>query len=431
MVHLGFALDVSPIGVEWRYRLSRIESIDLFVKAHMSINRLRQILQSNLLVRLDSSTRTLQKVQKRIAKRVQEFAQKGEVPEIKTPSVVGALQQTANFNLRPVDLLRKIGQLTTPSSLNMAQFSASWATRRYFWAIQPGAGDFRLSQDARQLDFHQKTLLSDEFGIGMAGVVMERYFSTDGFSDVSAALADPTFGLQHQGDPEPDYIMWNTAAGQYYVVECKGCQTNRSTALDQIRRAMEQLPTVSFRNTNRTMVSLVIATLLDKTSTTVIVLDPSDDEREFRDKDVSQRISQRRWRVENEEKFTVRAEELQRSHLLKWSGQSQAAAMIDEHIEVQRVRAQDLTNAPLETREIAGEIFDGFDSSLFPELGNSALRVFSGVQRDLLEAARSSGRALEEAKRPIQERLTVADRWTADPYTSVGVDGTCLRVEGI
>jgi hypothetical protein len=103
----------------------------------MSVNRLRQILQSNLVVRLDSYQRTLRRVQKRIAKRVQELAEKGEVPEIKTPSVVGALQQIANFNLRPVDLLRKIGQLTTPSSLNMAQFSASWATRRYFWAIQP------------------------------------------------------------------------------------------------------------------------------------------------------------------------------------------------------------------------------------------------------------------------------------------------------
>jgi hypothetical protein len=397
----------------------------------MSVNRLRQILQSNLVVRLDSSQRTLRRVQKRIAKRVQELAEKGEVPEIKTPSVVGALQQIANFNLRPVDLLRKIGQLTTPSSLNMAQFSASWATRRYFWAIQPGAGDFRLSQDARQLDFHQKTLLSDEFGIGMAGVVMERYFLTDGFSDVSAALADPTFGLQHQGDPEPDYIMWNRAAGQYYVVECKGCQTNRSTALDQIRRAMEQLPTVSFRDTNRTMVSLVLATLLDKTSTTVIVLDPSDDEREFRDKDVSQRISQRRWRVENEEKFAGRAGELQRSYLLKWSGQSQAAGTIDEHIEVQRVRAQDLTNAPLEAREIAGEIFDGFNTSLFPELGSPALAVFSGVQRDILNAARISRQALDEVKRTMQQRLSVVEHGDADPYTSVGLDGSCLRIEGV
>jgi len=39
--------------------------------------------------------------------------------------------------------------------------SASWATRKYFWAIADGNGaqqNFRLSQDARLLDFHQKTL---------------------------------------------------------------------------------------------------------------------------------------------------------------------------------------------------------------------------------------------------------------------------------
>jgi len=43
----------------------------------MSINRLRQILQSNLVVRLDTSQKTLGRVQKRIAKRVQELAAKG------------------------------------------------------------------------------------------------------------------------------------------------------------------------------------------------------------------------------------------------------------------------------------------------------------------------------------------------------------------
>src|SRR5579884_3242610 len=226
----------------------------------MSINRLRQILQSNLRVYIDSSPQTVTAVSNRITKRLSELSAKGKTVEVKTPAIVTALQGATGFELRPVDLLRKIGQLTTPSSLNMARFSSSWATRRYFWAIEPGTGLFHLSGDARQLDFHQKNLLSDEFGMGMAGLVMERYFQTDGFSDMSAALADPTFGLQHEGDPEPDYLMWNGTTGAYYVVECKGTQTSRAIALNQLRRGMEQVPSVTFQDTNRSMVSLVIAT---------------------------------------------------------------------------------------------------------------------------------------------------------------------------
>jgi hypothetical protein len=105
----------------------------------MSINRIRQILQSNLQVHIDSSPAIVARVQTRIAARVQELAEKGEMIEIKTPASVPTLQSITSFNLRPIDLLRKIGQLTTPSSLNMARFSASWATRRYFWAIEPSS----------------------------------------------------------------------------------------------------------------------------------------------------------------------------------------------------------------------------------------------------------------------------------------------------
>jgi len=396
----------------------------------MSINRLRQILQSNLQVQIDSSPAVVAGVQTRIAARVQELAEKSETIEIKTPATVPTLQSVMSFNLRPIDLLRKIGQLTTPSSLNMARFSASWATRRYFWAIEPGTGLFRLSRDARQLDFHQKTLLSDEFGIGMAGLVMETYFQADGFSDVSAALADPTFGLQHEGDPEPDYLMWSGSTGAYFVVECKGCQTSRSTALNQIRPGMEKLPTVTFKDTNRTMVSLVIATVLENTSTTVIVLDPPDDEREFRGENISERVSQRKWEIASQQKLLDRVLNVQRSYLLKWSGQNQAAAQIDEHLEVQRIASQDLANAVPEVRGIGGERFVGYRSALFPELFEGRVTVFSGAQSDLVDAARGGSVEMQQALQ--QFRTSPSFTHPIDsPYASIGVDGTCLQVEGV
>jgi len=396
----------------------------------MSINRLRHILQSNLQVQIDSSPAVVAGVQTRIAARVQELAEKSETIEIKTPATVPTLQSVMSFNLRPIDLLRKIGQLTTPSSLNIARFSASWATRRYFWAIEPGTGLFRLSRDARQLDFHQKTLLSDEFGIGMAGLVMETYFQADGFSDVSAALADPTFGLQHEGDPEPDYLMWSGSTGAYFVVECKGCQTSRSTALNQIRPGMEKLPTVTFKDTNRTMVSLVIATVLENTSTTVIVLDPPDDERAFRGENISERVSQRKWEIASQQELLDRVLNVQRSYLLKWSAQNQAAAQIDEHLEVQRIASQDLANAVPEVRGIGGERFVGYRSALFPELFEGRVTVFSGAQNNLVDAARRGRVEMQQALQ--QFRTSASFTHPIDtPYASIGVDGTCLQVEGV
>jgi len=268
----------------------------------MSINRLRQILQSQLELRIDSSDATVLRIQAQITKRQTKLAAKNKplIPT-KQPQVINALQQTNELTIRPVDLLRKIGDLTTPAFANMARYSASWATRRYFWAIEPGNGPFRLSTDARQLDFHQKTLLSDEFGIGMGGLVMERLFQTTAFADMSAALADPTIGVFQEGDPEPDYLMWcSDPQLPYFVVECKGCQSNRYSAMDQLRRGMEQVPTIKFANSDRQVISVVIATVMEADSTTVFVIDPPDDQmpdRKFKGETVSERVSQREWKI--------------------------------------------------------------------------------------------------------------------------------------
>lgn len=304
----------------------------------MSVNRLRQILVSALTVGIDSSMIAIEKIENQITKRQQELAAKNKPPiPTKQPRVVNSLQQVDELTVRPVDLLRKIGDLTTPSSMNMARFSASWATRRYFWAVEPGNGPFRLSADARQLDFHQKTLLSDEFGIGMAGLIMERLFQTTGFADMSAALADPAIGAVQEGDPQPDYLMWRSdPQSPYFVVECKGSQSNRYETMNQLRRGMEQVPTIRFMNGDREVISLVIATMMERASTTVFVIDPPDDdtvERKFKGDKVSERVSPREWKIADEGILRQRSWNLNRSHLLKWAGQVRAAADIVERIE--------------------------------------------------------------------------------------------------
>jgi hypothetical protein len=160
----------------------------------------------------------------------------------------------------------------------MYELSQSWATRRYFWAVDT-VSDFsfslRLNDNVRGIDPHQKTVLSDDFGIGMAGLVMEQLFGAPWFVDVSIALNDPDKfkAIQKTGDPSPDYLFYDNA-GRMFVVECKGCQSSPSYVREQILRGLRQLPSISFESDPRSVTYIVIATHLGRKTTTVYVVDP-------------------------------------------------------------------------------------------------------------------------------------------------------------
>ena len=113
------------------------------------------------------------------------------------------------------------------------------------------------------MDFHQKTLLSDEFGIGFGGLLLERLFDAGHAIDISAALPNPgsVENVVQSGSAQPDYLMWGSALNSpYYVVECKGCQTSRDATMGQIRRGLEQVPSLIFGGGGRPVgITLVVA----------------------------------------------------------------------------------------------------------------------------------------------------------------------------
>ena len=81
----------------------------------------------------------------------------------------------------------------------------------------------------------------------MAGLLLEQLFNASSSVDVSVALNDPAVyqGVQQAGETQPDYLMWGEdPESPYYVVECKGCQTTSSTSMDQLRRGLEQVPSL-------------------------------------------------------------------------------------------------------------------------------------------------------------------------------------------
>lgn len=412
----------------------------------MALARLRRVLQARYSVRLQSNQALLKRVNARVSARAQEFAAKKKPPpQTKNPAVVPTIQARPIWQIRAIDVLHKLGRLTTPTWVNMAQLSASWATRRYFWAIADGDGaqqDFRLSADARLIDFHQKTLLSDEFGIGMGGLLAEELFNAPAFVDVSVALNAPEVyqGVGQNLDTQPDYIMWGEDSGSpYYVVECKGCQTSSSVSMDQLRRGLEQVPSLVFGTGARPVVTMVFATCLEVDSTTVYVLDPPNDPDDENPpepperrgtSEVSERVGKRTWRITNPEAFERRIRLAKESELLKWAGLFEKASERD----IQLATIEHMPRLPdfeLETRKTQTGSYRGYPWPVFPELGQQHLRLFTGVEEELLARTVEASAEIHTAAKAIQERVARREPNQESPYESLSRNGTCMFIDGL
>jgi hypothetical protein len=413
----------------------------------MSILRLRQVLGSNFTAVVDSSQATVDRVQQRTnAHRQSQIARGKTPPTAKQPQLVASLANTPLMTFRAIDVLRKTGELTTPQWANMARLSSSWATRRYFWAIaaaRTSPGRFRINPECRDLDFHQKTLMSDEFGVGFAGLAIERLFNTNAWVDVSVALADRARyqNIRRQGRLQPDYLMWqDTPNAPYYVVECKGSQTQRSVSIDQIRRGLEQVPALRFGRQGRQVQRFVVATLLQATNTTVFVIDPEDDEtpeeREKRiiaehSKATSEKLSENVYLIPDPERFEEKTADARSAQLLNWAGQYRSAAAVEERIEIAPRARIILEDQPIATREVGDLRFDGFRVPLFPELGVPTLNLFVGVEHDILETAKRDQANARAAVGDRRARLVGLQEAHDTGRVSIGPSGTLLAIEGL
>jgi len=328
----------------------------------------------------------------------------------------------------------------------MARLSASWATRRYFWAIaaaNTSPGKFRINAECKDLDFHQKTLMSDEFGVGFAGLAMEKLFNSNSWVDVSVALADRTRyqNMRRQGRLQPDYLMWQDAPNApYYVVECKGSQTQKGVSMDQIRRGLEQVPALRFGRQGRQVERLVVATLLQTTSTTVFIVDPEDEETEDeRDKRIkaesskatSERLSENVYFIPDPEHFEEKATDARSAQLLNWAGQYHSAKTVAERIEIEPRTRNVLEDRPVVTKEVGDLAFDGYRVPLFPELGVGNLNLFIGVEHEVLESAKRNQRAVRAVVGERRGNLLDLQRIHDNGRVSIGPSGTLLVIEGL
>lgn len=407
----------------------------------MSFSHVIQTLRNKYEVSVESTPSLISSVQKRMNQR-SSGGQSGGPPLPKTPKLYPLLRGKRRFSLRAIDLLRKIGEMTTPYGINDFELSSSWATLRYFWAINSstnrtrGVQNLYLSGDARRSDFHQKGLLSDEFGLGFSGLVAERLLSTTGISDVSAALDDPGNyqGISPIGRKKPDYLMWNdnNPSSPLYVIESKGTQSNRSTSIGQLADGLEQVPSLSFSLGPRSAVSLVVATYLKQKSTSVLIVDPTDDSdsagrRDERSEKATKRVKETEWQILDWQRFDRRlwgAHELQ---LLRWVDQHETANSLATSMDIKSAeRSYPVTNARLERRNTSFGGYDGLTSRFGPSFNGHSLTTFRGIRHELL--ARIS-ELQHDTAREISSQIRLAAESDVPAGSSFGPAGTCLIVE--
>lgn len=385
----------------------------------MSLQRLRRILNAPMEVAVESSAGIVASVAAAAAERAHLSP--------KTPAVYQPLVGASTLSFRPIDFLRKIGELTTPKGINLSRLAASWATRRYFWAIADGGAvtsRFRLSGDARRMDRHQKTLLSDEFGMGFGGLIAERLLQAPDYVDVDYAVTNPAqyFGARAQYRRRPDFLMWGNNT-PLFVVECKGSQTTLSSVVGQLRRGLEQLPSIEVGNAPK--VALVIATHLQPRGTTVYVVDPEDDSESGsgRRKKVDASIDRvgRGYSVSDMPAFREKLRLGADLSRLRWAGLHASADRLEESITGRRSH-EETPNVPLERIETDVGEFLGSATPAVPELGGAGPLLFRGVRADLLSELPGDGGALGPPR--ATNRAYTHD----DPRFSASESGTCLAI---
>jgi hypothetical protein len=173
---------------------------------------------------------------------------------------------------------------------------------------------------------------------------------------------------------------------------------------------------------------------LDET-TEVLVLDPPPENNgQSKKKKSKAKSSQREFRVEDRKIFHQRAVIAQESQLLKWAGQYRTATAQDVKLGRTAPEGAVLVDVPLETKETAFGEFRGRSQPLFPELGNRNLRIFTGVEAELLESIRrepSDVGPVEEGRVNPHRYIASAEREQLPGNVSIGNDGSCMIVEGV
>jgi len=292
-------------------------------------------LSTDFLIGIESSSLLLNGIHRKQQLRNQELSRKHKlaIPTKTSVTQIHLFDPPKQITIKPISLLHAIGRITTPPVPNLAHLSSTWAIIRYLWAfdvlnIASGSAPLRLSSVARDLDFHQKCLLSDEVGMGMSWYIMTNYFNTTNAIDISLALKTPSLNMFQQTQASPDFLFYDDPTKNVFVVECKGNQSSYDSTLCQLQRGTEQVPSIVFTDGRRST-SIVVATYMSGNNTTVYIVDPEGVDDSGIDysqsTDKADKIGPTQWRIKNDKQFTTDSRLLSRAKALMYAGSDKEA----------------------------------------------------------------------------------------------------------
>jgi hypothetical protein len=424
--------------------LKMVTQLPLFTQAVVDAPSWLNSLSVSRQVLLDSSSDLIQRIQ--LLQQARQQA--GYSDPVKNPCRVS--QAPTQMQLAPAALLHAIGRVTTPVIPRLADLSSTWALYRYVWAFEASGNALRLSQFAKNIDFHQKGLLSDEVGVGMAYWLMTELFNAQTFIDVDVALRSPQLLSQMNIPPVsqnlrtvPDYIFM-LPNNEYAIVECKGSQSGRNTSMNQLRRGLEQVPSIAFAS-GETAKEFVVATSLSTDETVVYLVDPPADQAEetFESDRRNHEPGKRRFTIRDKGSFDRSTRRLHGASLLAFSGAGRQAVDLAG---VELPEGIPVRDRPLEETRISeiDAIFGGYSYSV-PLRGpvNLGFSVFQGIAQDTYDviSRRSTAENWTESlpepeywprvrNRAEQEASNIVALLaeSGDAVYSFGIDGSFLRL---
>ncbi|TGE37170.1 hypothetical protein E4K67_14925 [Desulfosporosinus fructosivorans] len=354
--------------------------------------------------------------------------------------------------IKPIELLHRIGVITTPAIPNLADISSTWAVIRYIWAFEVSTATsiepLRLSSEARNIDFHQKGLLSDEIGVGMAAYVMANYMNAPNAIDVEIALRTPAWmAIQHYAT-SPDYLFYDDINGDVFIVECKGNQTSRNSTYEQLRRGTEQVPSIKF-SSGRQATSIIIGTCMLPNNTEVYIIDPPGEKGDgsgfLEPGGKTKKIGSTTWEVIDDEKFVRDINSFDRAKKLSYAG-AEAEVIKQLNMELPKNVSRFVNYDPLiEIEENELGDFQGVRYSL-PTADGVGVEVFKGLLREVANSFIEKedykvNEHLVDFRRKLQIEKSHKQNLNLESNTfsmekdnstvinSIGTDGTILQVK--
>ncbi len=184
-----------------------------------------------------------------------------------------------------LEMMLRIGCLAFPAQSTALDINAWWAWLRYASAFSPGP-DFLLRREYADVDGHQKTILSDDFGMGIAltyvapALQMQTLFDGRYFVQFIAPKLGATIAKVAKNGQfkSPDFIG-RDKIGRWHAIECKGTQTKgaRETQMVTGRAQKANIVFPAARQGQKLVSGLLIGRDGSSTASSLLIEDPEGD----------------------------------------------------------------------------------------------------------------------------------------------------------